>query len=242
MLCGKGVFTTAAVIAGEIFLWDKHWRRLVANAGTAGIDVSGWDERTVLAQLRKRLAGNEIENGRARITFFDRSPSPIWSADGANETGISIMTGGLRPITPKFKITVSPFRVNSASPLAGVKSCNYLENILSIDEARARGFDEAIRLNERGHVTSGCMSNIFWSEGETLFTPSLKSGCLPGTTREFVLERVKCQEVEAGLDAITEAEAIFVTSAGVGIVQAAEFNGKGLNGNPHEIVSLFPRP
>ncbi len=241
-LYGKGVFTTAAVVAGEVFLWEKHWRRLVANAGTAGIDISSWDESSVLALLRKRLAGDNIENGRARITFFDRSPSLIWSPGGTSETGISIITGGLRPIPSNYKITVSPFRVNSASPLAGIKSCNYLENILATDEARSRGFDEAVRLNERGEVTGGCMANVFWLKGETLFTSSLQTGCLPGTTREFVLEHVECREVEAGLDAIIKADAVFITSAGVGIGQAMELDGKKLSSNPHEIAKLFPRP
>ncbi len=239
-LYGKGVFTTAAVFGGEVFLWEKHWRRLVANARAAGIDISNWDESSLLALLRKRLAGDNIENGRARITFFDRSPSRIWSAGGTTETGISIMTGGLRRLPSNFTITVSPFRMNSASPLAGIKSCNYLENILAIDESRSRGFDEAIRLNERGEVTGFCMANIFWAKDNELFTPSLKTGCLPGTTRELVLEHLECREVEVGIEELKEANAIFVTSAGVGIVQAAAHDGRKLINKPHEITELFP--
>jgi branched-subunit amino acid aminotransferase/4-amino-4-deoxychorismate lyase len=138
-----------------------------------------------------------------------------------------------------FRLTISPHHVNSASPLAGVKSCNYLEKQVALDEAKARGFDEAVQLNERGQIASVCMANIFWLKEERLYTPSLKTGCLAGTTREFVMENVECEETEDGPDSLAEAEAIFLTSAGLGIAAAAEFDGRLLPPSDHEIMRLL---
>lgn len=152
------------------------------------------------------------------------------------------MTGDLRPVPEEFRLTVSPYTVNSCSPLVGVKSCNYLENLLAIDEAKKRGFHEAIRVNERGFVTGGCMSNIFWLKDEVLYTPSLSTGCLAGTTREFVLESMECREVGIVIDGLNKAEEIFLTSAGLGVARVAEFEGRPLQKSDHPILTLLSNP
>jgi branched-subunit amino acid aminotransferase/4-amino-4-deoxychorismate lyase len=238
-LYGKGVFTTIAIDDGEPFLWEKHWRRLTANTAKLGIDISGYDEPSVANSLSKVIEKNNVSNGRARVTFFDESSSEIWDGAGEKKTGLSIITAGPRTIPDKFRPTISPYRVNSTSPLVGVKSCNYLEHLMAFDEARSRGFDEAIRLNERGQIASACMANVFWGKNEKLYTPCLKTGCLPGTTREYILENLSCEEVEVGIEALTAADAIFLTSAGLGIVQAAALEGRELRMNEHEINSLL---
>jgi 4-amino-4-deoxychorismate lyase len=121
-----------------------------------------------------------------------------------------------------------------------VKSCNYLEKIIAKDEAKQRGFDEAIQLNERGDVASACMANVFWRRSGKLFTPSLETGCLPGTTREFVLENIDCDEVALGIEELRTADEIFLTSAGLGVVQVAEFDGRKVQRNEHAIMKLVP--
>jgi branched-subunit amino acid aminotransferase/4-amino-4-deoxychorismate lyase len=196
-LYGKGIFTTVAIFVGQPLLWEKHWHRLTTNAGKLRIDISEYEERSVADLLAGVIAKNEVKNGRARITFSDESPSEIWGTDGEKKTSLSILTAGRREIPDPFKLTISPHRVNTTSPLISIKSCNYLEHLLAYDEANARGFHEAIRLNERGEVASACMANVFWLKGERLFTPSLDTGCLAGTTREFILENLEYEEVKA---------------------------------------------
>ena len=112
---------------------------------------------------------------------------------------------------------------------------------MAVDEAKRRSFDEAIRLNERGEITSACMANVFWMKYERLYTPSLKTGCLKGTTREFVLENVECSEVAVGLEALSDADAIFLSSAVIGVVQAAVLDGKIFSKVDHPILRLIPR-
>lgn len=221
---GKGIFTTVAIKEKKAFLWEKHWRRLNDNAGKIGIDLSEFSEEFLIRALDRLIEKNEIANGRARITFFDESASRIWQFETAKKTSVLITTAGQREVPENFRLTVSPFPVNSASPLAGIKSCNYLENILALEEARRRGFDEAIRINERGEITSACLANIFWRADGKLFTPSLKTGCLAGTTREFVLETEKGFETETNLEILKTADEIFLTSAGLGVCKVSEFD------------------
>lgn len=240
-LYGKGVFTTIAIYDGQPFLLEKHWRRLFSNAAKVGIDVSEYCEQSVADELAELIQKNKITNGRARITFLDESPSELWNGDGEQKISLSILIGERRDVPKSFKLTISPHRVNTTSPLAGVKSCNYLEHLLALDEARSRGFNEAIRLNERGEIASACMANVFWMKDEKLFTPSLKTGCLAGTTREYILENLECGEVEVPIEILQAADAVFLTSSGIGVVQVAEFDGIAMEGSDHPICSLVPR-
>lgn len=241
-LYGSGVFTTIAIFDRKPFVWEKHWGRLAANAQKTGIDLRTHTEETTRRALVDQLELNGVIDGRARITFFDNRPSEIWPiAENCDQlTSLSIIVGKRRPVPDNFRLTVSPYSVNSSSPLTGVKSCNYLENLMAMEDAKTRGFDEAIRLNEHGMATSGAMANIFWLNGGSLYTPSLKTGCLPGTTREFVMENLEYREVEAPVEALNEAEAIFLTSAGLGVVSVVEFESRKLKKAEHPILNLMP--
>ena len=127
-LYGKGIFTTFTINHGKPFLWAKHWRRLTGNAAKLGIDLSNHAEEPTRKTLDEIIVKNGIGSGRARLTFFDESASSIWPFGTNHKTSLLITTGDFRPVPENFKLTISPYLVNSQSPLAGVKSCNYLEN------------------------------------------------------------------------------------------------------------------
>jgi branched-subunit amino acid aminotransferase/4-amino-4-deoxychorismate lyase len=157
--------------------------------------LTEFSEESVKTSLLEIISKNEITNARARITFFDESASGVWNFETNKKRSLLITTGDLRKISKDFRLTISPFLVNSTSPLVGVKSCNYLENILALDDAKVKGFDEAIRLNERGEVASACMANIFWIKDEKIFTSDLETGCLKGTTRSLIVENFPVEEI-----------------------------------------------
>ncbi len=225
-LYGKGVFTTVAIYKHEPFQWEKHWRRLSADADKTGINLAVFSERTVKTSLTEIIAENKVAGGRARITVFDESASRIWQAKSKTETSFSIQTADFRAASNDLRLTVSPFPINSESPLAGVKSCNYLENILALENAKARGFDEAVRLNEREEIVSTATANIFWTKDNEIFTPATETGCLAGTTRALVSENFKIVETQARLQEIIEADEVFLTSAGIGIVKVKSLDAK----------------
>jgi branched-chain amino acid aminotransferase len=189
--------------------------------------------------LQELIAANSVNSGRARVTIFDESSSGIWVSNKDARIGVLVLTGDLREQGTEIQLTFSPFSINSASPLAGVKSCNYLEHLLAREEARKRGFDEALRLNERGEIVSACMANLFWLSNGRLFTPGLETGCLAGTTREFILENVACEEMETERDVLLTAESLFISSAGFGVREVRSLDGKVFEPCQHEILHLL---
>lgn len=234
-LYGSGVFTSLAIYNRKPFQWQKHWRRLTGNAEKLNIRLSAdITEQAVKNSLFELIEQNNLIEGRARISFFDEasaSSSGVWTFENARRVSILITTGDFRSVSGEFRLTLSPYGINSKSPLAGVKSCNYLENLLALEEAKSRGFDEAIRLNERGVLTSAAMANLFWINDETIFTPSLETGCLDGTTRSLVIEIAKKSGLEiyatdAPFDELRIADEIFLTSSGIGITKVRNCEGE----------------
>ena len=237
-LYGKGIFTTTAIYNAKPFLWERHWKRLTHNAEKIGIDLTKFPEDVIKSALLQIIAENKITKARARITFFDESPSRVWDFKTDKKTSFLITTGDFRRISEDVKINVSPFLVNSNSPLVGVKSCNYLENILALEDARVKDFDEAVRINGRGEIVSACMANIFWIKDEKIFTPSLETGCLNGTTRNFITEHFFVTETKANLAELNAADDVFLTSSGIGIQKAAKIETKQLIESSETFVQI----
>ena len=228
ILHGKGVFTTIAMSGGEPLLWEKHWRRLRSHASRTGVDIERFPEEQVKASVSELSACNSDRDGRARVTILDTSPGGLWECGPGPPSRLLIMTGARRP-RRSIRLTLSPFRINSASPLAGIKSCSYLEKVLAREEAERRGFDEAVQLNESGQIATAVMANIFWIKDGTFHTPPLASGCLAGTTRELMMENIECQEVEEPAESLNAANSILLTSAGLGAAWVSELEGRQLD-------------
>ena len=231
-LYGRGVFTTMAIRDASPVWWEVHWNRVSEHARKLKIDVSALDVSMIGHAIYDLVRANSVDDGKARVTIFDEGSTSMWTARLAQRTRVLITTAERHVPPQPFRLTISPFRVNSASPLAGIKSCNYLEKIIARDEARTRGFDECIQLNERGEVVSAAMANVFWLKGEKLFTPSLKTGCLAGITRGRLIDGpgIECVEVEMGMSDLESADEIYLTSCGIGLVQASEFHQRKLKG------------
>jgi len=232
MLYGRGVFTTLAIYNSKPFCWPNHWERLSTHAGKLDIDLADCTQKTVGEALRKLIAVNTVKNGRARVIFLARSGRESWrtKSAGTKKTDLLIMTGDVHPVPRDgLSLAVSPYRINTSSPLTGIKSLNYLDRILSREEARGRDFDEAVVLNERGEIVSATTANIFWVKNGTVHTPNLSTGIIAGVTRANVIEIAAKQFIPViegvyEMPDLTDAEEIFLTSSVVGVAPVTTFD------------------
>ena len=232
MLYGRGVFTTVAIYNSKPFLWPEHWRRLSNHAERLSVETAGLNERNVGEALRKLVSVNQVQGGRARVILLARSGRDVWRTkkEGARKTDLLIMTGEAQRVPAAgMSLAVSPYRMNTMSPLTGIRSLNYLEQILSWEEAQTRDFDEAVMLNERGEIVSATMANIFWFKDGTLHTPALSTAAIAGITRAAVIqiaEKLFIPVIEGvyELADLADADEIFLTSASVGVAQVTTFD------------------
>ena len=232
MLYGRGVFTTLAIYNSQPFLWSKHWQRLTAHAQKLSVDYIGCTEKNVGEALQKLIAVNQVKDGRARVIMLARSGRDIWKtkSPGTKKTDLLIMTGDAQKVSANgLSLAVSPYRVNTSSPLSGIKSLNYLDHVLSWEEAQSRDFDEAVVLNERGEIVSATTANLFWAKDGTIHTPTLSTGALAGITRECVIEIankhfIPLLEGIYEMTDLTDADEIFLTSSSIGVAPVTTFD------------------
>jgi len=230
-LYGRGVFTTVAVHKARPFLWDAHWSRLLAHAERAGVECDFGDNEAALL-LAHLIESNGVEEGRARVHLLARAVAGGGRWKMGREGRVSdllMMTADAWPAPETMALTVSPYRVNTCSPLVGVKTVGRLERVLAWEEARSRDFDEAVMCNERGEVVSATTANLFWVKHGTVHTPALATGAVAGTTRARVLElaaelAVPVAEGAHTLHDLAEAEEVFLTSASLGVALVTTFD------------------
>jgi len=108
-------------------------------------------------------------------------------------------------------------RNGSQSIDPSIKSMNFLNNILAMQEAMKAGAREALMMNPEGWVCEGSVSNIFWVQDEVVKTPDIGCGILAGITREAVVEIANLSGVvvEEGYfppEDLLLAEEVFVTN------------------------------
>ncbi|HEV2837013.1 MAG TPA: aminotransferase class IV [Pyrinomonadaceae bacterium] len=247
MLYGRGVFTTLAIYDTNPFLWSKHWQRLTAHADKLDIDHTGCNEKNVGEALKKLIAVNQVKDGRARVILLARTGRDLWKSKmpGGKKTDLLIMTGDPpKPPPNGYSLAVSPYRTNTLSPLTGIKTLNYLSNILAWEEAQSRDFDEAVVLNERGEIASATTSNLFWVKEGTVHTPALSTGAIAGVTRECVIDVaskhfIPLLEGVYEMGQLTDADEIFLTSSGLGVAPVTTFDFRRYALEPGSVTSVI---
>ena len=75
----------------------------------------------------------------------------------------------------------------------------YVNSLLAKTEATLAGFDEAIILNQDGHVSEGSGENVFMVSGGKLHTPRIEDNVLPGITRETIIQLA---QAELGIEVV----------------------------------------
>ena len=79
-----------------------------------------------------------------------------------------------------MNVTISPYQKFSykSMPTTAKASGQYMNSLLSVTNARERGYDEAILLNDEGNISEGSGQNIFYIKDDVIHTNDEKSSIL----------------------------------------------------------------
>ncbi len=233
LLTGWGVFSTLRIYAGLPFAYEMHWERMSQDARRLRLRLEFAPDE-IRQDLLRLIDANNAREAAARI-YFVRNRSGLWSAQTGRDTDYLLFTADLQPWPAAARLTVTPQARHSASPLAGVKMLSWVQNVATLEEAQARGFDETVLLNERGEVAECTAANIFAVAGGKLLTPPLDSGCLPGVTRRVLLEvaprlAIETHEQALRVDDLLAADEVFISSTTRELIPVREVDGSALAG------------
>jgi len=230
LICGWGLFTTARIVRGEAFAYERHWRRLEKDASITRLPLTYAGAR-VRVHLQEVIRANRVEEGCARIYLVWNTVGFWKSEEKMPEVDLVITTADVPRYPDTVRLTVREQGRHAASALAGVKTISWLNSVWAVAEAQREGFDEVVLLNERGEVSECTAANIFAVKGDKVLTPPLSSGCLEGVTRGVLTEvageaGTAVVEQVLRLEDLCSAEEVFITSTNRNVIGVREIAGK----------------
>ena len=225
-LYGEGVYETMRTYRAVPFLFAPHMARLRHSASLMALDVPFTNDE-LAGHITTTTEGYVQHFGTVGETYIrvllTRGVGGLsYSLDATPKPTLVIIIKPF-PAPPEHTFTkgirVSLVSIRRNHPEAlnpAIKSNNLINNALAMQEALRHGADEALMLNQSGHVVECSQSNFFIVKGGRLRTAPLNAGLLPGITRDFVIRLAKDQGV--GVDEadysptdVTSADEAFIT-------------------------------
>jgi branched-chain amino acid aminotransferase len=168
--------------------------------------------------ISKVLAKNsKIDFGRVRVTLTSGA-GPLGSDRTSSPSTLVISVAEQNPWPESTTLLLVPWTRNENSPLAGLKTTSYAENVFALAAAKSHGYSEAIYCDTSGRLCEGTGSNVFLIKAQQIITPSEESGLLRGITRDLVIEFARSagfEIVERDVDPseLWDADELFITSS-----------------------------
>ncbi|RBP34208.1 branched-chain amino acid aminotransferase [Oceanihabitans sediminis] len=196
---GYGVFEGIRAYATEngtqVFKSYEHFERLKRSAELIQIPFA-YDVQALVDATDELLRRNKLTDAYVRpLVFCD----PNMTLARPNNVSIMICAWewGAYLGDKQLRLMVSSYcRPHPRSIKIEAKVCgHYVNSILATNEAKDKGYDEALLLDSDGFLAEGPGANLFFEKDGVLFTPQL-GNILPGITRATVLEIAEELEME----------------------------------------------
>jgi len=238
-LYGAGLFEAMRASNGVVFALDDHLDRLFTSTEKLRINLRG-DKKFIADAVYETLNANELKESRIRLT----ATSGAISAETPEPT-LLVTAVNFEPYPKEYydkgiMVVLNSYRQNPADVLAGHKTTSYFSRISALDVAHQKRAAEALWFTIDGRLAEGCVSNVFIVKDSTIYTPSLKTGILPGIARKTVLNlaaenSIKSEEKDLGIDELLGADEVFITNVIMQVMPVIKIEA-------HDIGSAKPGP
>ena len=247
---GHGIFDTAAIVGGKIYDVDAHLDRFIKSAERSKLKLpcSREEMRDIIVQT---AAASGRRDGSIRY-WLSSGPGSLELTPAKNaEPGFFVMIfGGLsypeRYYTEGVRVMTTTYPIKA--PLYAItKATNYLPNVLMQMEAKEKGFDNGVFIDEDGNVGESSNMNVaFITADGTLKHPKFDH-ILSGCTSLRLLELAKTLQARNVIDGIqvcdipvAEARAareMLLIGSSVKVAPIVEWDGKPIgDGKPGAVA------
>ena len=220
----------------NLFRFEDHLDRLFGVSTRVLRLKVPYSRAQLLEAVLSLLRANEVRSDAhiRLVAYFDELPTGVAGTE-EDPTGVYAIAFE-RPSSPKLRTgvcsTVSAWRRPSDNALSPrVKaSANYLNSRLASVDARLKGFDVPVMLNERGKVSEGPGQNVFLVRDGAVLTPRITDAILEGITRETVLGLARSlgysvEEREIDATELYVAEELFFCGTAMEVQPVIEIDG-----------------
>jgi branched-chain amino acid aminotransferase len=246
---GDGLFETVRLYGRRLFRLDRHLSRLRDGCHALGLPVPAGvgDMVSSVVQAGARAG---YANATVRVTVTRGvGPRGVAPPPSPEPTVVIVMQplSGVSAVVHERGIDarIASGRRNDRSPTAGLKTLAYVDAVVALAQARAAGADDALFLDTHDHLAEATSSNLFLVVDDTLCTPPLSCGVLPGITRAAILEcaiklGVDTAERELSLEDLARSREAFLTSSVREVVPLVRVDDRAVgDGTPGALTHRF---
>jgi len=235
VLYGHGSFETFRSYRGKVIFLDYHFSRLCHALTMMHIHIpfTLTELQRVIQQLQELGAGSDgiykviVTAGKPNSAkIYYENPNVILLRTPIDDIKRGAEKNGQWLKTHHFPRNKELF----------VRGLEYSDYIMGQMELIDKSNYEGILTNERGVVTEGLRSNIFWAKNDILYTPCLSTGIVRGITREWIIKIAKevgfeVREGEFWQEDVEQAYECFMTNAVEELVAIREIGNVRFAGN-----------
>lgn len=206
---GHSVFDTATMANGMLYQLDQHLERLLRSADMARIPLP-FPSENLRQIILETAAASGRRDGSVRY-WLSAGPGGfgLGPAECVASSFYTVIFGG--EAYPSSYYTEGVKLVTSTVPIkppffARVKSTNYLPNVLVVIEAKERGADNGLFINERGMIAESSNMNVAFVTKDKVFLHPPFDAILSGITIQRMLHLARRLVAERELRDIRIAE------------------------------------
>ena len=241
---GDGIYEVIRIYDGYMYMEKEHLYRLWVSAEKIRMTLPFTREE--LSQRLHRLA-QEVGLENARVYFqVTRGTAKPRLHDFPNPKEVQpVLMADIQPASrPSAKQNIgirAGFVEDKRWLHCDIKSISLLGNIMALDEAQQKGYDEAVLVRD-GIVTEASASNLWMVKDEVLYTHPDGNLVLPGIAKIKIRELVKALGIELKEEAFTEKELLaadecFKTSSVAEIMPIIEIDNQTIgDGTPGKVT------
>jgi len=196
-LYGDSIYEVFRTYDGVPLFWDEHWQRFERSASLSRMPlVLTRDE--MLREIRRTVQASGAAELRRDVYVrytVTRGTGDLSLHPEPNLRGRYVIIVRLAPVwraelySHGIALAVTNVRRNPSSALdPNIKGGNYLNNVLAVMDARDRGGEDGLMLNDADLVTEAPNSNVFFAIDGELVTPAQTAGNLQGLTKAAIHE------------------------------------------------------
>lgn len=175
-----------------VFRPYDHYRRLLLSGRMMYMEINYDEESLIQLTLELLRKDNWMRDVYIRPIIYKATEGiGVRLHDLKDDLGIYVLQfDGYLKNDENLHVTISSWRRidDNMIPARGKVSGAYANSALSKTDAALSGFDEALVLDQNGHVSEGSAMNIFMMRNGVLITPPVTDNILEGITRRSVLE------------------------------------------------------
>lgn len=224
---GDGLYEAVRIYAGKMFMFSEHFDRLVTGADKIHLALP-FTKAALQGMLEELIFASKVDNGLVYLQISRGIVSP--------RQHLIPEKGSVEPIYLAYTLPFErPVKLQETGQRATVipdkrwlhcdiKSLSLMGNLLSLDEAVKKDYDEAL-LERDGVFTEASASNAWFVIDDVIYTHPDGNLILPGITKKHLLQLAK----EHGIVVIEEA---------VKVSQLADISECFVTNSIYEIVPI----